>query len=92
MTVIRIQEQSAGESHTNAVLRFEHGVEYPLQIRDPFANHPQHEADLEWYFEEYVMFPFTQDVRAQQAAASIQRYGEALFAQVFADPHALQAY
>lgn len=92
MGVIRIQERAAGEHETTAVVSFEHGVEYPIQVRDPFADDPQQEIDLEWYFEEYLTFPFTQDVRAKNVAKSIQLYGESLFTQVFADPSALAAY
>ncbi len=92
MGVIRIQERATGEQGTTAIVSFDHGVEYRIQIRDPFADNPKQEADLEWYFEEYLTFPFTQDVRARKAAESICHYGESLFAQVFAELNALLAY
>ena len=38
---------------------------------------------MAWYFEEYLEFPFTKQVRFRQAAESIERYGETLFGQVF---------
>ena len=41
------------------------------------------EERLRWYFEEHLRFPFTDQVRASQAAQSVVAYGEALFAQVF---------
>jgi len=49
-------------------------------------------ARLEWYFEEHLRFPFVKDVEAREAAASVTRYGEALFAQVFADRQAFARY
>jgi hypothetical protein len=89
MTVIRIRDRTTNEQETIGVLSFDHGVEYPIPIRDPFADDPKQEADLEWYFEEYLMFPFTQGVRVRKAVESIRRYGEALFTQIFADQRAL---
>jgi Tfp pilus assembly protein PilF len=92
MVVLRIQEQTFVDGQKNAILRLDNRTEYPLQIHDPFADDPQQERDLEWYFEKYLTFPFIQDVRVKRAAASIRIYGEALFAQVFADVGALFAY
>src|SRR5262249_27372737 len=45
-----------------------------------------------WYFEQHLRFPFTGQVRAKQAAASITPYGEALFRQVFADSGVFAEY
>ncbi len=92
MTVIRIQEQARGAEQANALLIFNHSVQYPIQVDDPFASTPQQEENLEWYFEEYLTFPFTQDVRARRAAESIRHYGVSLFKQVFADQRALMDY
>jgi hypothetical protein len=56
-----------------------------------FARHRRHgnfgavcdEARLRWYFEEHLRFPFTQPVRAREAAESLITDGEALCMQVF---------
>ena len=66
------------------------GQEYPITLTDPFSA--VEEARLEWYFEEHVLFPFTNKVMAGEAAASIVTYGHALFAQVFSDRRAFARY
>jgi hypothetical protein len=95
-TIIRIQEQPAQENQHNALVIFEPGVQYSVQIRDPFADNEQAgkdlEKELEWYFEEYLSFPFTPKVRAQHVAESIRSYGEALFTQIFANDGARDQY
>jgi tetratricopeptide (TPR) repeat protein len=88
MTNISIREQTGNAA--DALLIFDHGEQYAITIRDPFAKGD--EARLEWYFEQYLRFPFTNQVRAQEAAASITVYGETLFRQVFADPDAYARY
>ena len=94
-SVIRIEEQETqsaeGQPYTAYVI-FNRGERYSCQVRDPFADHKQQEADLEWYFEEYPQFPFTQTVRARTTAESIRTYGEFLFSQIFADPQVLLQY
>src|SRR5437764_7309282 len=82
MSVIRIQDRPGGTDGSNAIVRFDHGPEYPITISDPFTEIEEYE--LEWYFEDHLTFPFTNKVRARNAAASITTYGEALFEQVFA--------
>ncbi len=91
MTVIRIQEHSESAGVFQAKVSFDQGPEYDITVRDPFSK--EEEERLEWYFEEYLKFPFTDQVKAQEAATSITTYGEKLFAQVFsADPQILSAY
>jgi hypothetical protein len=82
-TVIRIQEQAEQEGQFHTAISFNHGPEYPITVRDPFEK--KQEQELEWYFEDHLRFPFTNQVRAKEAAASIAAYGEALFTQVFRD-------
>src|SRR5690348_429085 len=94
-SIIRIEEQenqSTEDQSYRAFVIFNHGERYPCQIRDPFADQPQQEADLEWYFEEHLKVPFTGTVRAREAAESIRAYGSALFSQVFSDPGARRSY
>jgi sugar (pentulose or hexulose) kinase len=71
------------------VLRID-GYDHPITVASPF------EADqlleLDWYFEQYLRFPFTDQVRARQAGESITAYGEALFQQLFASDAAREAY
>ncbi len=79
MALIRIREQNG----INTTISFDGGEECPITVTDPFSE--KEEALLEWYFEEHLRFPFTEQVKAGAAAESITRYGEALFDQVFAD-------
>ena len=65
----------------DAALLFDHGEEYPIAVADPFS--PKEEERLAWYFEQHLRFPFTDQIKAQEAAASIAGYGEQLFAQLF---------
>src|SRR5271157_4282954 len=90
MTTIRIRQREAPAEAANASVGFDGGEEFPVMIADPFSK--EDEARLEWYFEEHLRMPFVHRVRAQEAAASVSRYGEHLFRQVFADPDAYFRY
>src|SRR5258708_6830339 len=86
MTHLSIQERFGGPGRAdspNAVVRFDNGPAYPITISNPFSD--EEEDELEWYFEEHLAFPFTDKVRAQQAAASIVTFGKKLFSQIFDD-------
>lgn len=89
MSVISIRER--GITSSSPVVAID-GQEYPLAnpITPPFDE--KAEAQLEWYFEEHLRFPFTNQVRAQTAATSIGRYGETLFEQLFGDRRAYGRY
>src|SRR5579864_7158974 len=89
-TMIRIEEQES--QPYAAFVIFNNGERYPCQIHDPFADQKQQETDLEWYFEDHLKFPFTETIRARNAAQSIRAYGESLFSQIFADQRARLAY
>src|SRR5438128_692833 len=90
MTLITIRERP-NDLTANATLEFDNGQQFPLTITDPFT--PEKEQDLAWYFEEHLRFPFTNQVKAQHAAASVREYGETLFNQIFfADPEAYVSY
>lgn len=90
MTIIRIQERSTEPDGADAILSFDYGAEYPITIHDPFSE--EEEQDLEWYFEQWLRFPFLNQVKAQTAAQSIANYGERLFKQIFSDPLAYVTY
>src|SRR5260370_25659330 len=91
MTVIRIQERSEQAGIFNAKVSFNQGPEFEVTVHDPFSR--AEEERLEWYFEEHLKFPFTDQVKAQEAATSVITYGESLFAQVFAsDPQIFTDY
>lgn len=64
-----------------AAVQFAGGPGHKVTITDPFT--PEEEKQLEWYYEKWLTFPFTGEVRASHAAASTQSYGEALFQQLF---------
>src|SRR5208337_3503777 len=86
---IRVRQREHPTETSNASLSFDGGEEFPVQVTDPFS---QEEEDLlGWYFEEYVIFP-DKNATAQQAAASVLRYGESLFRQLFASPDAYARY
>ncbi|MDP5338899.1 MAG: tetratricopeptide repeat protein, partial [Nodularia sp. (in: cyanobacteria)] len=90
MTVITIREEGRIDTGFAAILKFD-GGEYPVTITDPFTA--KEEKELEWYFEEWVTFPFSYTVIAERAAASVKTYGESLFQQVFqADFNAYSLY
>ncbi len=90
MTVITIREEGRIDTGFAAILKFD-GGEYPVTITDPFTA--KEEKELEWYFEEWVTFPFSYTVIAERAAASVKIYGESLFKQVFqADFNAYNLY
>ncbi|HEU5373808.1 MAG TPA: tetratricopeptide repeat protein [Ktedonobacteraceae bacterium] len=81
MAVICIQECSEQAGVFQAKISFNQRLDYDITVRDPFSK--EEEERLEWYFEEHLKFPFTHQVKAQEAAASITEYGEKLFAQIF---------
>lgn len=58
------------------------GSEFEITVSDPFAE--QDEKLLEWYFEQWIQFPFSDGTIAKRAADSVRSYGENLFNQVFA--------
>ncbi|WP_414550542.1 tetratricopeptide repeat protein [Anabaena sp. CCY 0017] len=90
MTVITIREERRIDTGFAAILKFD-GGEYPVTITDPFT--PKEEKLLEWYFEEWVTFLFSDTVIAERAAGSVKIYGESLFKQVFqADFNAYSLY
>ena len=89
MSTIRIKEFS-GDDDQNAKVRFDTGIEYPITIHNPFSG--KDEKQLEWFFEEHLIHPYTDEERAIQAADSIKHYGERLFNQVFSDPDVYEQY
>ena len=78
MATIRIAEGSLDAATLDV-----DGYTYQATLTPIFSE--EERAELDWYFEEWLQFPFTDRVRAREAAASITRYGEALFGQLFAD-------
>jgi hypothetical protein len=88
MATILIREV-AGAGH-NATLSIDGQGEYPATLRDPFS--PEEEAHLEWYFEQWLRFPFANYVLAAETARSIQAYGARLFDQLFANRSAFAHY
>ncbi len=89
MPVITIREEGKTETGFEATLRFA-GEEYFVTITEPFTT--KEEKELEWYFEEWLECPFSDTTIAQRAAASIKKYGENLFNQVFTDRNAYSEY
>jgi len=89
MATIRIQERAGGTHEFQATISFYTGPEYALTINNPFAQ--EEDDQLAWYFEGYLRFPFTDQVKAREAAGSIARYGESLFKQVFEENHNVYA-
>ena len=90
MAVITIREQSQTEKGFNATLVID-GNNYNITVSDPFE--PKEEQELEWYFEDWLRYPMLDNVKVDRAKASIRKYGEELFKQVFqADIKAYSKY
>jgi tetratricopeptide (TPR) repeat protein len=81
MSTISIREQQKTETGFQARLSFNGGMEYDIEVSDPFP--PEQETELEWYFERWLVFPLTDKVRAERARESVRSYGVSLFEQVF---------
>ncbi|MCP4113094.1 MAG: Tfp pilus assembly protein PilF, partial [Desulfobacteraceae bacterium] len=90
MPTVRIRQTGYEENRFEAAVSINDEGEYPVTITDPFS--PQEEKELEWYFEEYLKFPFVDKVRFEHAAKSVTLYGESLFGQVFSDPDLYAEY
>ncbi|MCE2699317.1 MAG: CHAT domain-containing protein, partial [Anabaena sp. 49633_E8] len=89
MSVITIREQQQIATGFAASISFGDG-EYDITITDPFT--PQEERELEWYFEEWLVCPIVDTVKAERAKNSVKTYGEKLFDQVFQDKKAYSKY
>jgi tetratricopeptide (TPR) repeat protein len=89
-TLITISEQSITDNGFIAELAFNHQRRYQITITLPFDE--KQENDLAWYFEKYLAFPFTDNIRFNEVAQSIKTYGEQLFKQVFHEPDAYSDY
>ena len=90
LNTITIREKAKDSELFNIAVSFNSGPEYPVSIKNPFD--PQTEQLFEWYFEEYLKFPFVDTVRAEKAATAISDYGEELFEQVFGDRKLFSEY
>ncbi|MGB3516194.1 MAG: tetratricopeptide repeat protein, partial [Elainellaceae cyanobacterium] len=90
MPTITLRYQQTTESGFAATVSIDGQTQYPVTIQDPFTE--RQEQELEFYFEQWIRFPFDNQVIAQRAAASVQTYGESLFQQMFADPDAYSDY
>ena len=89
MPTIVIREGRKTEEGFAATVEIERS-RYDITVRDPFDG--RQEEDLAFYFEEWIRFPFDEQVRAQRAAASVKDYGERLFDDVFASRRAYSDY
>jgi tetratricopeptide (TPR) repeat protein len=78
------------EGHpSGAVLRLG-GYEFAANIEDD--SDEKFEEELNWYFEEYYQFPFTDRIRARDAGQRMIERGELLFNRLFKDVAAQEAY
>jgi tetratricopeptide (TPR) repeat protein len=79
VTVIRLAEAgSDGDGAFGVTVSFGDDAEYAVQVTDPGDT-----AELAWYFQEHLRYPFLDKDREAQAVRRIAEYGEALFGQVF---------
>jgi tetratricopeptide (TPR) repeat protein len=82
MTVIRLGEAGhADDGAFDIKVSFGDDAEYMVRVADPAD--PAGEAELAWYFQDHLRYPFLDKDREQQAVRQIGAYGEALFGQVF---------
>ena len=79
MTHITIRQTGELHGSPNAEISIDGAAGWPVTVQNPFSA--AEEQRLAWYFEKWLTFPFTDGVKAQDAAASVRRYGETLFAQ-----------
>jgi len=90
MPTLTLHHQQTTESGFAATLNIDGQSQYSVTVSDPFTE--SQERELEFYFEQWIRFPFDNQTIAERAAASVQTYGEALFQQIFADPDAYSDY
>ena len=90
MSKITIREIANSGDGPNVSVSIDDQGEYPVSVRDPFSR--EQETSLEWYFEQWLRFPFANAVAAAEAARSITGYGERLFDQLFADRQVFSDY
>ncbi len=81
MPTITIREQQQTDKGFEATIAFDGHTEYSITISDPFTL--EQEKELEWYFEEWLIYPMENELKAEKAAASIEKYGKDLFQKVF---------
>lgn len=79
-----------GETGINATASFNHEGEYSFTLTLPFTA--EDEAKLEWYFEEHLQFPFTQEVKARKQQLLVLRLMAKHCSIVFADRQAFAEY
>ncbi|MEM6446514.1 MAG: CHAT domain-containing protein, partial [Cyanobacteria bacterium P01_D01_bin.123] len=90
MPTLTIRERERVDGGFAANLSVDNQTQFDITVRDPFNE--RQEWELEFYFEEWIRFPFDRQVLAERAAASIATYGEQLFEQVFENRRAFSAY
>jgi tetratricopeptide (TPR) repeat protein len=92
MTTLRIEEWTASDGTSNAMVCFDHSPSdrFPVQILDPFDG-TLNEHELEWYFERQIDMPIY-TARAEAAASLIPAYGENLFKQLLRNPQIVKHY
>ncbi len=88
--LITIEEKGEKDGVFEAGVSFDNQGEHDVIIQNPFDE--KQERLLEWYFEEWLTFPFTNTVLANDTAKSIETYGEKLFEQVFGTRHVFSDY
>jgi hypothetical protein len=79
--ILIVERQKLANGNFEIELSFNDNQVYTLVVNNPFSA--KKEQQLEQYFEEYLRFPFTDEVTYQQIATSIIEYGEFLFQQIF---------
>jgi hypothetical protein len=82
VTVIRLSELGQAQDGSLGVrVSFGDEAEYDVRVADPAD--PSDEANLAWYFEEHLRYPFLDKDRERAVMRQIAVYGEALFGQIF---------
>jgi len=56
MAIITIREVGQQDNHFQAKVNFGGAAEYPVTVANPFGAKEEHL--LEWYFEEWISFPY----------------------------------
>lgn len=88
--LIQITEQKYKDTFFTLELKFEGIQSFTVELLNPHTN--KAEENLEWYFEKYIIEPYTADAKVKQERERLKQYGIRLFEQLFKDKNAYALY
>ena len=90
LNTIVIREENFTSQLFEVTITVNDGPEYNVQF--PNLTNPEQEELLEWYFEQYLRYPFLNSERVHRAIDQIKQYGESLFSTLFNNPLLFSEY